>query len=441
MPLPHALRARKDRSILLRITLPHFTRDEQGGIAIMFALMLPILFGIVGLGVEAGLWFKERRELQTIADAAAVSAAIENSYGATSTEVTAAATLEAGLNGFDATTDTITYVGTPTTATSAYLGNTNYVEVIVTRQLNTILSQVFYSFNPTTTARAVATSGGDSDACMLALNTTAQKAIEISGNAGITSAGCILASNSSHASSIEITGSAAVTMESLSTPGGYLTKGSATLTTTTAPTTGAATINDPYSSLDVPLYYGCNQTEYKVTPSATNTITPTTTTTPYVFCQGLDIKGTLNLDPGIYVIDGGTFNLNAGAALTGTSVTIILTSSTGSSYAKYTMNGGASIDITAPTSGDYSGILMYGDRNGPNQVNTLNGNAAATFNGALYFPSSQITFEGNSSAGGSSCTQLIGDTIKVTGGTNITTSGCVAAGATLATTGSTQLTE
>jgi len=47
----------------------------------MFALMLPFLFGIVGLGMEAGMWFKERRQLQTIADAAAVSAAIENAYG------------------------------------------------------------------------------------------------------------------------------------------------------------------------------------------------------------------------------------------------------------------------------------------------------------------------------------------------------------------------
>jgi len=433
------MHARKDRCILLRFILRHFARNESGAIAIMFALMLPVIFGILGLGVEAGLWFKERRELQTIADVAAVSAAIENSYGATSTQLTTAATLEAGRNGFDATTDTITYVGTPTSGT--YAGNTSYVEVSITRTLNTILSQVFYSFNPTTTARAVATSGGTTNACMLSLNTTAQKAIEISGNGSITATGCILASNSSDSSAIEITGSASVTTDSISTVGDYLTSGAAVLNTTSAPITGAPTINDPYSDLPVPTYSGCNQSEYKVNPSGNITLGPTLPTTPYVFCKGLDIKGTLNLDPGIYVIDGGTFNLNAGAALSGTDVTFILTSSTGGGYAKYTMNGNATVNITAPTSGDYAGILMYGDRAGPYQDNVLNGNATTTFNGALYFPSANLTFQGNASTGSTGCTQLIADTIKVGGATGITTAGCVSAGATLITSGDTQLVE
>lgn len=431
--------ARKDRYILLRFILRHFARDESGAIAIMFALMLPVLFGIIGLGVEAGLWFKERRELQTIADVAAISAAIENSYGATSTEITTAVTLEASRNGFDATTDTITYVGSPTSGT--YAGNTSYIEVSITRTLDTILSQVFYSFNPTTTARAVATSGGTTNACMLSLNTTAQKAIEISGNGAISATGCILASNSSDSSSIEITGSASVTTDSLSTVGDYLVSGAAALNTTSTPTAGAPSINDPYSDLAVPSYAGCDQSGYKVNPSGNVTISPFSSTTPYVFCNGLDIKGTLNLDPGTYVVDGGTFNLNAGAVLTGTDVTFILTSSTTSDYAKYTMNGNASVNISAPTTGDYAGILMYSDRDGPDQDNVLNGNATTTFNGALYFPSSKLTFQGNASTGSTGCTQLIADTLKIGGATGITTAGCTSAGATLITTGETQLVE
>jgi len=428
-------------NILTKFKPGNFVHNDSGNIALMFALMLPILFGIVGLGVDAGQWFKERSELQTIVDAAVIAAALENASGANSTQITSGATLEATRNGFDATTDTLTYVGTPTTG--SYAGDTSYIEVTATRQLNGLLSQVFFVSNFTTTARAVASSGGGtSNACMLSLNTTAQKAIEISGNASISASGCIIASNSSHSSSIEITGSAAVTADSLSTVGDYLTKGASTLTTTTSPQTGASAISDPYSSVAVPAYSGCDQSEYKVNPSSNVTITPSSSTTPYVFCQGLDIKGTMSLDPGIFVIDGGTFNLNAGAVLTGTDVTLILTSSTGSGYAKYTMNGSASVNLTAPSTGTYAGILMYGDRDGPNQVNTLNGNSSATFNGALYFPSSELDFEGNSSGGGSSCTQLIADTIKVTGGTGITTSGCVAAGATLATTsGATQLSE
>jgi hypothetical protein len=59
----------------------------------------------------------------------------------------------------------------------------------------------------------------------------------------------------------------------------------------------------------------------------------------------------------------------------------------------------------------------------------------------MYFPSSSLEFQGNSSLGSSACTQLIADTIKLTGATSITTSGCEAAGATLAMTSGASLVE
>lgn len=433
----------------VRMRAAQFGRDERGAIIVIFALMLPIIVGFVGLGLDVGLWYSTKRNLQGAADTAAVSAAYELGAGNSLSAIQTAALIDAKRNGLNAGVAACNGVATsagsctvnvpPTSGT--YSGDSSAVEVILNEPQNLLFASVISNFSLSISSRAVAISGGDSDACMLTLNKTVQKALEFSGNSAINAAGCIVASNSSHDSSIEITGSASVTADSLSTAGDYLVNGAALLDTVTAPKTYAAEIQDPYASLDVPAYSGCDKTEYKSTPGSNVTITPSSATTPYVFCKGLDVKGTLKFMPGIYVIDGGTFNLNATAALSGTGVTFILTSSSGSNYAKYTMNGSASINLSAPTSGDYSGILMYADRNGPNQVNTLNGNAAATFNGALYFPSSELNFAGNSSSGGSSCTQLIADTIKVTGGTDITTSGCVSAGATLATVSDTQLVE
>ena len=233
-------------------------------------------------------------------------------------------------------------------------------------------------------------------------------------------------------SAIEISGSSTVTAESLYSTGGYSVFGAALLNTTSNPKQYVRPTNHPYADLAIPAYSGCDQTEYKVSPGQTDTITPVSSVTPYVFCKGLDVKGTLNLSPGIYIVDQGTVNLNASADLSGTSVTIIMTSSTGSNYAKFDMNGGASLNLTAPSTGDYAGMLLYGDRNGPMQVNRLNGNASAVFNGAIYLPSGDLTFSGSSALGTAACTQLIANLVEISGSTNITTSGCEALGGKLA---------
>jgi len=420
-------------------TIRRFIRQERGAIAVMFALMLPVIMGFVGLAVEVGMWYAVKRNLQSAADAAAMSAAYEISANSTSAIRDAAALTDATRNDYDASIGNIIINSPP--LSGSYTGNSSAVEVILSEVHTMMFASLISSSDVTIAARAVALSSGDGDACVLALNPSAQKSLEFSGNQSIDATGCIIASNSSHASSIEITGSASVTADSLSTVGNYTTQGASTLTTSSTPSTSATAITDPYSNLSIPTYSGCDQTEYKINPGNNATITPYSSTTPYVFCKGLDIKGTLTLEPGVYVIDRGTFNLNASGVLTGTDVSFILTSSTGGDYAKFDMNGGASIDITAATSGDYSGVLMYADRDGPDQDNKLNGNSSATFNGAMYFPSSSLEFEGNSSLGGTACTQLIANTIKLTGSTSITTSGCEAAGATLASTNGTSLVE
>lgn len=427
--------ARKDRKILLRFILRHFARDENGGIAIMFALMLPVLFGIIGLGVEAGLWFKERRELQTIADAAAVSAAIENTYGATSAELTAIATLEAGLNGFDATTDTITYVGTPTTATSTYVGNTAYVEVIVTRTLDTILSQVFYTFSPTTTARAIAATSGDSEACVLALSTTASPAIGLSGNGTVSMDGCGLVSNSAAASySVSVCSNCSLTVDCVSAAGGINDSGSSITTTECdGPVSNANTSDDPFSTYDVPSGISSMTcvTGTAMSGSAM-TISTDTVLTEGRYCQGMKITGgNVTLTAGTYVMDSGDFDMTGGT-LSGTGVTIILTSTTSaaSNTGAMSITGNGDVDIAAPTSadisgtvtGDYTGILVYQDRNAntiASKNNKFTGGTATEFAGAIYTPSNNIDFKGGNDTSAPGCLMLVGQEVGFTGTADI----------------------
>lgn len=55
------------------------SRSASVGLVIAFAL--PAVIGMVGLGVEVGLWYMTRRQAQTAADAAAVAGAFDLALG------------------------------------------------------------------------------------------------------------------------------------------------------------------------------------------------------------------------------------------------------------------------------------------------------------------------------------------------------------------------
>jgi hypothetical protein len=138
------------------------------------------------------------------------------------------------------------------------------------------------------------------------------------------------------------------------------------------------------------------------------------------FCNGFSPSGTVNLQPGLYIIEK-SFTLNNGVKLTGTGVTLF--------FAKgvdMKINGGATLNITAPTTGVYSGIVMFGDRTDTNASYKINGSSDSTYQGAVYFPAASIEYTGNS-ASSHGCTQLIARTIEFTGNSTVGSS-CESAG-------------
>jgi len=399
-----------------------FGRDESGGIMVMFALILPVLFGVIGLGFESGMWFKERRELQTIADAAVVSAAIENSYGEGSTVVTSAATLEATNNGFDATTDSITYVGTPTSGT--YSGDTDYVEVIVTRQLTTVLSQIFQSFSPSATARAVATTGtlSTGEACVLALDTTGT-GVSVSGNGSVTFDGCQVASNSADSDSLSVSGSGGLNIDCYSVVGDVSVTAGLTTAADCSPSTGASALDDPYIGLTDPDDGTCDVAG-NLTITADTTLVGTEAA-PYVICGNLWARsGTLTIN-GLIVVKG-DFKSNASGTITSDATngsTIVLKDGGRINN----INGNSTVTLKGPPAGmggAWEGILFYQDRDtttecsSPSCTSVLNGNSSTSFEGVVYFPNQTIEFGGGNSAA-YTCLQLVANQVAFSGNTNV----------------------
>jgi len=96
---------------LLRSAIVRVWQDERGVSAVILALSLTALIGFAALGVETGLWYSIKRQNQSAADAAAISAAYEILAGNTdvTNNLTPAATSAAAQNEYTGTTPVVTY--------------------------------------------------------------------------------------------------------------------------------------------------------------------------------------------------------------------------------------------------------------------------------------------------------------------------------------------
>lgn len=381
-------------------------RDDSGAAAIMMALALPVVVGMLAMGVETGLWFAERRGLQSAADAAALSGAFEVQAGRT-TSVTTAAKTDAALNSFSVAEGSTITVNYPPLSGS-YVGDTRSVEVTVTRKQSLLFSALFMS-SLTVSARAVARASQPGDYCIIALDRAQSSALDLNGSTDITLSGCGIFANSSDEKALTISGSAKLIADFIEVVGGYDVSGAATMSVGSA-TTGARTIRDPYRHQQFPTAASsCESGKFK----NTETISPGT------YCEfNFNAGANVTLEPGVYVIDGGDFLVNGGAQLQGTGVTIVLTGS-GSDWAEADIRGGAIVDLSAPTSGTYSGMVLMQDRDAPATVkNKMNGGSTTSFTGVVYFPNQELEFTGGNDTG-SGCTHIVANLVTFTGNADL----------------------
>ncbi len=409
--------------------LRHFAVDRRGVIAILFALLLPVMVGMIGLGVEVAYWFQHKRNLQTVADSAAIAGAYEAlSSSATAATIVTAATTDATRNGYDPTTDTITAVTPPTSG--SYTADSSAVEVNLTRAVQTLFVGTFLGNSISIGARAVANSvlGGD-EACVLALDTTAQNAINVSGTSSVSFDGCQIATNSSDDSSVNVANNADLTVDCISTVGGV--DGSPTYSSCSGAKTGVNAITDPYAGLSVPDisadscdYTGNGNNAYAASDG--ETISVPSGTDYAILCNGFKINAgtSVTFSAGTYIVTSGSFTINGGANVSGTDVTFIFTDSIGGNgnYADLSINGGGTVSLSAPTSGDYPGILFYQDQNAPgsnSDIFSFNGNSDTELTGTIYVPKNDVTFSGGNETDDNGCLQIVALTVTFNGNADI----------------------
>ncbi len=389
--------------------LRRFRRDQTGSYAIITALTMPALLGLVGLGSEVGLWYYNHQHLQSAADSGAISAATTYSIQGNSTGLITQAQAATATYGFVAGANNVVVTLHQPPLSGSYTSTTNAAEVIVSQPQTRLFSSLFSSSQLTISARAVAVGNGGLG-CVLSLNTTASGATVIKGTSAVNLSGCSLMDNSSNSSALTLNGGGTLSALSVNVVGNV--SGTSNITTTLGINTGATPASDPYADSSYPSFSGCDK--HNFSSKKTETINPG------VYCGGMSLNAGANvtLNPGVYYLDQGSLSVNGGATLSGTGVTLVFTSSTGNNYATASVNGGATINLTPPTNGSTAGIVFFGDRNMPVGTGfSFEGGASQVLGGALYLPRGAVSFAGGADTT-TACTQLVADTITFSGNSN-----------------------
>jgi hypothetical protein len=381
---------------------------ERGQALIVVVLAIVGLAGMVGLVVDGGNAFLDRRNAQNAADSAALAAALVRIRGGNS--LAGAAFDAAKQNGYDnnGTTNIVEVHHPP--ADGPNEGDVEYIQVIIVSHVKTYIAGVVGFDQLTNRVEAVARTKTpevrqilDGQAIIsLAPKSDCNnfKSFWVHGEAtlDITGGGVFVNSNSDQCAFIQqgsgsirirdnhminIVGAAMIQKPQLLTPGVSV---------------GAIPISYP------PPFFmpkvGCPD-EAVVSEDGTS--------------MSAGSWSDIFPPPGVTHLEGGAYCLDDGIDITSDieGHNVVLRVNDGDVH----FSGSANIILDAPNSGDHAGLLLYLPMDNNAKV-VLNGGANSDISGTILAPSSEIHINGNDSASGFR-SQIIGYRIDVNGNANI----------------------
>lgn len=380
----------------------------------MVTLALIPMFGLLGLAVDVGWMEFTKKSAQAAADAAAMAALLQfqsTSFSSdftcgvngvvcqapTSCNPTPANYLHTGcayaqLNGFSSSGNQFVTmqagVGVPPTATgvnsSAY-----WVTARVNQSVPQLFSAVLGHATGLVAARATAALSPAQD-CIYVMDPTGSGAVSMSGTVSLASS-CGLYINSNNAQALQGNGTPTLTASEIDIVGNYSFGGTLN---PNPPSTGVAPMGDPLANLPAPTVpAGCDHNNFKANGNVT--------LNPGVYCGGIDVRNSnATMNPGTYILKGGGLTTqSANSHLTGNGVTLYNTYDGSHSYGPIDINANSTVDLTAPTTGTYSGVLLMEDRSiaAGTYTDSFGGGSYQSFTGIIYAPRSNVNYFGNAS--------------------------------------------
>ena len=379
------------------------------------AIIAPAVIAAAGLSVETGYWYYLNSKAQNAADIASYAGAVSLRNGASVEQAQAAALSEAGNLGFSGGMGAVVEANIPPKS-GAHI-NPNSIEVLIDYPVPRFFSSLFSKEAITGTSRSVSVFAIQADACVLATDPIAAQALHLSGSASVSVNGCEFMSNSISSAAFYIEGASSLNVDCVNMVGTWGSNGgsySMTLDDCMAPRTHLSRAEDPYADVPVPSADTCNNLGGGP-PSDPMIISPGPDGVRK-FCNGLQLNANYVFEPGVYIIDGGDFRIKGNSIVSGDGVTFYLANGT-----ELDFNGNSTVTLQAPTSGNYEGLVFFGDRADTTSTHQINGTNSSSITGAIYATGADLVFTGDFS-GLDGCMQLIAGTIEMTGNTTINSS-------------------
>jgi hypothetical protein len=433
-------------------------KEETGQTLVLVALGMTVLMGFVALAVDIGVMFHARRNMQIAADAGAVAAALDYKYNTSVASAETAGCAAVAANGVSGTCSTGSCTGVTTTTICVnlppihgYHESTGYAEVIVNKPVPTLFMQILKIHSLDVPARAVAGSGANTG-CIWTL-AAAGDDVSLTGSGSISAPTCPIYDDSAASNAMTITGSGSISASSIGIVGsnpGYSVTGSGSISPD-PPTTGIGPAADPLTLSPPTIPTGTCSSSCTVSNTGSGNLTIGPGTYNSISNTG---SGTLTLTAGNYIINGNLTNTGSGSLIIdgGASYTITVTGnftttgsgsvSFGSSYLVIvegtlsltgsgaltapsitfytlgadTLTGSGSMNITAPTSGAYNGVLIYQPSSDTSAM-SVTGSGGDKITGILYAPAAPLTLTGSGSV--NVTLDMIVDRMSVTGSGSI----------------------
>jgi len=365
-----------------------------------YAVLIPILVLFCGLSVDVGMLELKQMQMQSAADAAAISAELEAERNTGNWQTVAQE--EASAHGFTNGSNNVTVTVGQLPSSGAYAGRYDALYTTVQQKVKTYFMGTFNGGYVTLSAQGVALI----TPCVFLTGTGTLQQYTLDGVTGdFKGDTCPFDINTN----LETTSDNLVP-EALNVAGAAANSSIAGYEYPT-PNWNAPTVTDPLSYLTEPTFNGtCNNTSYSLYNVSSNT-----TLNPGNYCKGLNItNSTATLNPGLYIITGGGTWYNS--TVTGTGVTLFFTSGGGASDGKFILSE-STVTLSAPTTGSLAGILVFTDRTWThtNPQDVCVTQTTFTGDGIWYLPSTGLWVYNSSTMKGTNYFGLVADNMTASG--------------------------
>lgn len=379
-----------------------FMRDTDGVIAILTALLLPVLIGLAAWAIDASLLLYRQERLQVAVDIGARAGAEMLRRNGTEAEASAFAERMTEINS-GARAGTVPDV-------TVVIPEPARVQVTATLGVQRIFSAIFGQGDFTVVASSIAVfaPGTQAEQCLYIDDSRAQRAMRLDRDSALSLTGCDVVVASHHGRALVLESGATLRASCVDVAGGISGIAQIALSGCPAPSTGVELPPPMLIVSNPPRPSGActnNNSGTRGVKGAPDVLTPVgrhPSGLPELrLCNGLSIERNTVGGPGIYFISGDDLKIKEGVTLTlGPGAIVVLQDDT-----EIDMESTAQLRITARQERTFDGLAIIAGHDRETNHTREHVLGIIEIEGALVLPGEDITIDGRSTV--AKCTRFV----------------------------------